>query len=170
MKRCTQCSSMLDDSFKFCYSCGMNLTGEINDEIASVLKYREQAERGDAQGLYMLGWCYYFGKGIAQNHAEAKRLLCKAILLGNPGAIYLFGWIYENGYGVIRDLSKAVAWYKKAAELGDAMAQFRLGACYHEGAGVQKSKALAKKWCHAAASQGQPEAMTYFMRYFLKGK
>ena len=69
---------------------------------------------------------YFYGRGVAQDYAEAVRLYSKAAAEGDDRACYSLGWMYQNGLGVLQSLSEAASWYRKAAEHGNTDAHSRL--------------------------------------------
>lgn len=69
---------------------------------------------------------YFYGRGVAQDYAEAVRLYSKAAAEGDDRACYSLGWMYQNGLGVRQSLSEAASWYRKAAEHGNTDAHSRL--------------------------------------------
>lgn len=61
---------------------------------------KRQAEAGDAESMFYLGWCYAYGNEVEQDYAKAMEWYLKAADLGISGAMCNVGWLYENGYGV----------------------------------------------------------------------
>lgn len=55
------------------------------------------ADQGDAKGQYYLGSMYYFGKGVAQDFAEAVRWLRKAADQGDAKAQTGLAYMYDHG-------------------------------------------------------------------------
>jgi len=64
--------------------------GAVGDEYPEkhAEKVRKAAEQGDAQAQAQLGWKYYKGTGVPQNHAEAFAWWRKAAEQGNKSAQY----------------------------------------------------------------------------------
>ena len=73
------------------------------------------AERGDADAQVSLGFCYYFGKGVKQDDAEALKWYRKAAEQGHTTGQINLGNRYANGEGVEKDYAEAVKWLRKAA-------------------------------------------------------
>jgi len=69
---------------------------------------------------YEEGEKLYYGRGAAQNYAEAAVWYLKAAKAGHPDAQYSIGFMYEWGRGVSRNCSEALGWYRKAADQGNA--------------------------------------------------
>jgi TPR repeat protein len=128
--------------FGFC-ACG-NTIGD----------FRKNAEQGNAQAQFNLGWAYSTGKGAPKDDAEAVKWYRKAAEQGLANAQNNLGLAYFTGAGVTKDYAEAVKWYRKAAEQGLAQAQNNLGWAYFTGAGVTKDYAEAVKWYRKAAEQG----------------
>jgi hypothetical protein len=120
--------------------------------------YRKAAEQNDAGGQFNLGRCYYKGKGVAKDEAEAVKWYRKAAEQNLAVAQYNLGIRYYKGQGVAKDEAEAVKWYRKAAEQNLVVAQYNLGICYYKGQGVAKDEAEAYKWFLLAAGQGNESA------------
>ena len=69
---------------------------------------------------------YYYGKGVAQDNAEALKWYRKAAEQGHASAQYNLGYMYEYGIGVAKDLHEARKWYQKAAAQGNGYAKSAL--------------------------------------------
>jgi TPR repeat protein len=72
---------------------------------------------------YILGNCYYFGRGVLKNDTEAVKWYQKAAEQGNAEAQFSLGNCYYFGCGVPKNDTEAVNWYRKAAEQGNVLAQ-----------------------------------------------
>ena len=116
------------------------------------------ADQGNAIAQSNLGACYYYGRGVVKDEAEAIKWYRKAADQGNAIAQFSLGVSYYNGAGLKKDSAEAVKWYRKAAEQGYAEAQFKLGFCYTFGNGVPKDETEAAKWYRQAADQGYADA------------
>ena len=90
----------------------------------------EQAADRLPEAQYMLGKCYFFGRGVTQDYTKAVYWYQEAAERGNARAQVNLGNCYYNGEGISKDLSMAVHWYKKAAKTGFVQAQFNLGEVY----------------------------------------
>ncbi len=55
-------------------------------EIFEIIK--EEAKQGDAEAQYSLGFYYYHGRGVAQDHKEAVKWYRLAAEQGNADAQY----------------------------------------------------------------------------------
>jgi len=88
--------------------------------------YRKSAEQGYAYAQFRLGECYYKGKGVPEDKAEATNWYCKAAKQGHVEAQYKLGECNFKGEGTPKDEAEAMKWYHKAAEQGHTLAQFRL--------------------------------------------
>lgn len=78
------------------------------------------AEMGNDSAQSMLGDCYYYGRGIAQDYKKAVFWYRKAADQGNRDAECSMGTCYEYGEGVEKkDINEAIKWYERAAQKGD---------------------------------------------------
>jgi TPR repeat protein len=128
------------------------------DENTPLDVLKEQAEKGNTLAQCRLGVCYYNGKGVSKNLAEAAKWFRKAAEQGYALAQCRLGICYATGEGVPENFAEAAKWYRKAAEQGYALAQCRLGTCYANGEGVPENSAEAAKWYRKAAEQGYARA------------
>jgi len=130
-----------------------------NEEFADAVRaFRIAAEKGNAKAQFLLGACYYNGKGVERDVDEAVRWTRKAAEQGYVEAQCSLGCTYADGNGVDKDMAEAARWFRKAAKEGYAGAQLNLGRCYATGEGVEKDKEKAAKWIRKAAEQGLAEA------------
>jgi TPR repeat protein len=116
------------------------------------------AEQGDSDAQYAVGEAYYYGRGTAQDYAEAAQWYCKAAEQEQATSQFSLGVMYAAGEGVAQDYVEAVRWYRMAAEQGDSDAQYNLGCLYANGEGVPQDHAEAAQWYHKAAEQGYATA------------
>jgi TPR repeat protein len=121
-------------------------------------EYKANAEQGDAEAQFSLGFCYDDGRGVAKYYAKAVKWYRKAAEQNFAPAQFNLGYCYANGQGVVKDKEEAVEWYRKAAEQNYTPAQSNLGWCYDNGQGVAKDYVEAVKWYRKAAEQGHAEA------------
>jgi len=128
---------------------------------------KAEAEKGDPDFQYELGYCFYDGKGVTKNPGESVRWFRLAAEQDHVGAQNDLGVRYLGGWGIAKDLSEAAKWLRKAAEQGDAGAQFNLGNMYVEGKGVAKDFVAAYKWLNLAVAGAEDER---FRKYYLAGR
>ncbi len=137
---------------------------EISSSLSSITEEQipaltEKANAGDSKAQLLLGFAYFYGRGITKDNDEANKWLEKAGEQGNILAQYQLGVNYATPATTAKpDFDQAAKWYAKAAKQGNAEAQFRLGTHYRMGAGVAQSDADAVKWFQKAADQGHAEA------------
>jgi TPR repeat protein len=97
-----------------------------NKYVCAIAQYRKEAEQGHAEGQAELGECYFYGRGVTEDAAEAVRWLRKAAERGDSEAQFCLGESYEQGRGVGKDPGEAAKWFRKAADQGHAYAKMRL--------------------------------------------
>ncbi len=117
------------------------------------MEAKAKAEHGDAEAQCVLGFDYQFGRGVAQDIAEAMKWYRKAADQDYAGAQLNLGVCFFYGVGIEKDEKEAVKWYRKAANQGFVSAQFSIGLCYEQGKGVKQDYAEAVKWYRKAADQ-----------------
>ncbi|KAJ3124773.1 Serine/threonine-protein kinase edr1 [Nowakowskiella sp. JEL0407] len=148
-----------------------------------IFKYSKlAADAKNAMGMSMLGFCFYFGKGTAQDYDQAVHLFRNAIDASDKDGMEFgqscsfLGHCYQFGKGVEANqklaaeyYQKALTWKRKAAYDGELLAQYQLGVYYRNGYGVTKDEAEAVKWCTKAADQGLSNAQDNLGVLYQKG-
>ena len=117
------------------------------------------AAQGDAGAQSNIGYMYFNGYGVIQNHQEALKWFRLAAAQGDAMAQNNIGTMYGEGQGVTQDYQEAVKWYRLAAAQGNALAQNNIGWMYRNGNGVIKNDQEALKWFKLAAAQGNTNAI-----------
>jgi TPR repeat protein len=145
------------------------------------------AEKGDAEALYMLGAC----QALLDQRKEAYASYMKAAQQNNPDALCAVALCLIRGAGVKADQAQALNWLNKAvaagslqakaylasyyfatkkniaegaklaketAEAGNAAGQYTLGMAYERGAGVAQDNKKAIELYRQAADQGFKDA------------
>lgn len=119
--------------------------------IEAVKLYRQLADQGHGVAMCELGICYFTGKGVAKDKAEAMKWFSKAAEQGNAHAQYCLGIMADS-------MNESVKWYIKAADQGHRAAQYELGYCYFNGIGIDKDIDKGLEWIKKAANQGNKDA------------
>ena len=78
---------------------------------------------GRPHSIYFLGYMYYWGKCVQQDHDEAIKWFRKAAEVGDKDGMYYLGKAYEKGNGVENSRQKAIEWYQKALSYGSEDAE-----------------------------------------------
>ena len=145
------------------------------------------AEKGDAEGQYNLGMCYYNGYGLPKDFDQAALWLEKASEQGHLAAKALLAQCFINGRGVKQSFVKAKKLLEEAkalgfvsaftdstleaachgirAEEGDVEGQYNLALCYSMGRGVSRSSNRAYELFKIAAANGHEGAKTQLRRF-----
>jgi hypothetical protein len=116
--------------------------------------FRPEAERGDVEAQFYVGYMLANGLGVAKDERAAVEWYRKAAEQGDALAQNNLGVMYEHGLGVAKDERAAVEWYRKAAAQGHAFAQNNLGAMYEHGRGVLQDFSEAARLYEKAAVNG----------------
>ena len=122
-------------------------------------KYKQNAERGDAEAQFNLACCYNKGNGVERDVKQALLLLHKAAGQGHAKAQFCLACCYRDGEGVEKNKTKAFNWLVKSAEQGYSYAQYNLGLFYYNGDGTEQDKSEAMRWFRKAAEQGHVGAL-----------
>jgi uncharacterized protein len=119
-----------------------------------------QAERGDADAQFSLGFKFASGRGPELDYAQAAHWYRKAAEQSHPLAQFNLGVMYAEGQGMPSDKAQSELWIDRAAHLGDAAAQYRLGISHYRAsmeqfaANASESRIEAYKWLQLAEGEG----------------
>ncbi|MDZ4164863.1 MAG: tetratricopeptide repeat protein [Smithellaceae bacterium] len=137
------------------------LVREFKPETTLSAAFRELlglAERGNPDAQLKTGVAYYYGRGVARDHAAALKWFKAAALQGNQYAQANVGYMYQMGQGSSQDYPEAAKWFEQAARQGNSFAQYNLGLLYEKGQGVLQDEVQALKWFNLASSRGDEQA------------
>ena len=130
---------------------------ETGDGVAAVALLKPQAEQGVREAQLALGYLYYVGQGVQQNHAMAARWFNAAAEQGEAAAMYNLAWLYETGEGVQVNAAKRASWLRKSAEAGYPLEQYELAQSL-EFSSTPTQRKTAAAWYKKAAAAGLPAA------------
>ncbi len=135
--------------------------GRQVDYLLAVQFFEKSAELENPFGIFGLGMCYFYGKGVIENEEKAEEYIRKVkkwILTeaNKEDAItqHLIGWMYREGVGVEKDRKEALKWYLKADQQGYAPSQNEIGIMYYYGTGLEKNYNKSLAWTIKAAEKG----------------
>jgi TPR repeat protein/thiol-disulfide isomerase/thioredoxin len=130
-----------------------NRSGRFFKENAKdrLADWKAAAEKGSAEGLWLLGRCYLDGHAGLADEEKGIELVRKSADKGFGLAMNELGYSYENGDGVAKELKEAVKWYRKGAERGELVCCYNLALRYEDGSGVEASAKDALTWFRKAA-------------------
>lgn len=115
-----------------------------NNELEKLVDlYQQMADANIVEGYVGLGKCYYYGEGVEQSYARAKKNFEKAKEMENGEAWYFLGTMLDEGKSFAIDPEEAFEYFKKSAELGYRYANYRLGRMYEDGRGTEENLIVA---------------------------
>lgn len=126
----------------------MELAAELrgNNELEKLVDlYQQMADADIVEGYVGLGKCYYYGEGIEQSYARAKKNFEKAKDMENGEAWYFLGIMLDEGKSFAIDPEEAFKNIQKSTELGYRYANYKLGRMYEDGRGTEENLIEAKK-------------------------
>jgi TPR repeat protein len=129
---------------------------------------QSEAEHGDAEAQFSLGFRFANGAGRAPDYAQAAQWYLRAASQNHSLAQFNLAIMLAGGQGVPQDDASALMWMQKAARQGDAGAQHNLGLRHRRAsfAGLPQdaleSNLEAYKWFRLAAAQGYRDSDTEF--------
>jgi len=95
------------------------------------------------QSTEEVAFCYFHGKGVAQNYEKAFEWFSKGASLGLKACVNGLGFMYDMGLHVAENKYKAFELFSKAASMNHPLAIFNVGVCYEKGSGISKDEAKA---------------------------
>jgi uncharacterized protein len=116
------------------------LAQESADDFTETLA---NAEKGDAQAQFDVGYVFATGEGVEQDEVRAFFWYEKAAAQNHTSAQYKLGMAYLHGEGVSSDLQKALDLITLAADKNLAEAQYDLAVLYDEGKGTAEDNGRA---------------------------
>ncbi len=118
------------------------------DDAEAVRLFRKNADQGDTDAQYNLGFMYGEGQGVAVDHAEAAKWYRMAADQGDERAQASLGLMYLNGDGVPQGYVLAHVWLNLAASQGDKAATSlrELVASKMTAAQIAEAEILAREW------------------------
>ncbi|MFZ1545569.1 MAG: tetratricopeptide repeat protein [Candidatus Nitrotoga sp.] len=152
---------------------GQSVSSASQSEAENLAQLKVQAESGDPNAQFDLGWMYDTGddsKILAKDIRKAAEWYEKAAIQGHAKAQTGLGLLYVNGNGLPQDYVKGVDWLQKAAAQGDPEAQLHLGWLYRDGKGIPKDPAKALVWWQNAADRGFAHAQFILGVIYNKGE
>ena len=79
-------------------------------EEKSIESLRMEAEQGDVDSQYRLGFMYGKGDGVQKDLAESLKWMRLAAEQGHAKAQYNMAWFYDEGEVVPEDIPEAMRW------------------------------------------------------------
>ena len=111
-----------------------------------------------SEGLYFLGWYYYYGEGVKKDYKKAVEYFKQSAKLANSNSYNDLGMMYADGEGVKKDPTKAFFYYSKAAELKNKYGLYNVARCYNFGIGVKKDINKAIRYYNLSGDLGYSHA------------
>ena len=127
------------------------------NKIKTIHDYLENAKNGDAISQYLLGFCYYYGKGSEIDKNKAHYWFMQSATQGIAEANYMLGKMYYLGDAVTKDIWESIKHYKIAARKGLSEAQCQLGYLYYYDKEI-KNFDESFQWLSKASSNGNANA------------
>lgn len=123
------------------------------NHAAAATAYLRAAEQGHTKAMQQLALCYTFGRGVAQDHCEARYWNERGIKNGDLICHNNFALQLLDDKGGAANPEKALSHLRIAAYRGYPLAQYNLARQYHKGKYIRQNLARAMRWYHKAAAQ-----------------
>lgn len=139
-------------------------------ELESFLRHQREAEKGDLDGCYALGMCYFTGLGVEVDEAEGWKWLVKAAKRGHAGAVFHLCKHFEEVPAPYCRAADAVKWLTRVADKGDGYALYLLGKAYEDGVLAPKDERQAFRCYQRAVKKGEDLARGSLACCYLYGR
>jgi len=133
-------------------ACEDGICGQRRDWKEAAFWYQKAAMQNDAEGLYRLGVCYAFGRGVVQDKKQAANYYEMAQMKGSQEAQICAAALRLTEDG--GDQEEALTVLRDLAEQGIPLAQAKLGECCLNGYGMQEDFQAGEAWVRKAAQAG----------------
>jgi hypothetical protein len=107
------------------------------DQEQGVKLLTRASEKGNADAMYLVGWCHLYGKGIEQSNLAGYNYFMRAYDLKSKmsseyknSLIKFIGDCHLYGKGTFQDIDKAIDFLKESAKKGDVYAVRQLAIAY----------------------------------------
>jgi len=146
--------SKLQEAFQQAYDHYSNLR---YSEAVSILKNLAPKSHGDAQ--FLLGQCYWFGRGVPLSKLLGAKWFARAASHGQVAALNALAACFNSADPLFgEDLRFATQLWEKASLGGSESATFHLATAFKEGRGVKADLEQAEKFLQKAANGGSRRA------------
>ncbi len=140
---------------------------EANALSGNANRFKDAAEKGDAQAQLNMGIAYARGNGVKQDMQEAIKWWKKSAEQGKPHAAFNVAYAYFRGDGVECNFNECIKWLNKAGDLDEA--QFLLCFCYANGYGVERNYKIAVELLKKLVKRGNDEAWVKLANHYITG-
>lgn len=122
--------------------------------------YRQAAQMGYTQALFLLGLAYDKGRGVGQDAVLAGLWYQRAAEHGSVNAMYNLAVLYANGAVMgAPDYEQAARWFHQAAEKGHVASQYNYALLAARGLGTPRDLAVSYRFLALAAAAGDADAL-----------
>lgn len=130
-------------------------TGPLHDIEAAIKNYELAASLGDSASLVDIGDIYFYGEGVAADHARAKANYEKAQSQGlQKETSRRLALIYQMRSSIFYDPARAEELFERSAALGDARSLISLADLYSAGGAFLLNEERAKPFLDKAIASG----------------
>ena len=160
----------LPDAADFLKQEGVDTAILSKDMETEFAYWKKEAEKGNAEGLYMIGVYYGTGDVVSQDYGVSLSYLDEADKMGFLDATYQIGIYYMFGFGIKKDISLALSYLERAANQGHTEAAAQVGQIYERGLyGIKKNYQKSFKYYMIAAEQDNEEAIWFVIDGYWNG-
>jgi TPR repeat protein len=100
---------------------GQMLLGQPGQAQRGVALCKESAKAGDVEAQLVVGDAYFYGRGVSEDHKEARKWYGMAADRNDPHALRRLGEMYASGDGGKKDTKTALMLWETAEREGDPL-------------------------------------------------
>ena len=130
-------------------------------EYAEQLKFSKtlcEAEKGNVEAQFAVGYMYEYGKGTEIDYDQAVKYYHMAAEKNHSGAQHNLAVLFYTGRGVEKDLKQAYQCFRSAAQNGLGLSMTMLGTMCENGEYIRKNLKTALYWYQEAYKAGDKAA------------
>ena len=140
-------------------------------EYAEQLKFSKtlrEAEKGNTEAQFAVGYMYEYGKGTEIDYDQAVKYYQMAAEKNHSGAQHNLAVLFYTGRGVEKDLKRAYQWFRNAAQNGLGLSMTMLGTMCENGEYIRKNLKTALYWYQEAYKAGDKAAYDKWQKAKIK--
>lgn len=140
-------------------------------EYAEQLKFSKtlrEAEKGNTEAQFAIGYMYEYGKGTEIDYDQAVKYYHMAAEKNHSGAQHNLAVLFYTGRGVEKDLKQAYQWFRRAAQNGLGLSMTMLGTMCENGEYIRKNLKTALYWYQEAYKAGDKAAYDKWQKAKIK--
>jgi uncharacterized protein len=168
-KACDEAIAQNPGEARFHYQAGR--TAYAQGDYARALKhYSKAAELGHMLSMTAICGQYFTGRGVPQNHEQARAWCEKSAAAGDPSGMATLGFLYMYKGADADNMAKAKMWLDKSVAAGSPAGMYNFVTYYLRRNSGEADIQEARNWLTKAAETGYPNAMVLLGIWYAGGQ